>query len=208
MLSRILLQAGFLFCALTGLTSVAHSQTATPGGGAVTITDLVFSERTKRGIVTGCELEYRLWFPDHFQNKGNVVALIGAVGVLFDPDSGRQPALILKVRGRDFRNNQFVPFDVTYAYLRGGGQSLAGREVGAFKCEGDGACVSYTLLNEPAMLNSLTAHGFAISYLRANASADVTIPVPYDSPEKALAFANCTGKVLKSVEAALKKNSK
>jgi hypothetical protein len=175
-----------------------------PGGGPVTITDITIHERTQRGRLNACELEYKLWFSDHMYRRGEPVALIGAVSFMSGAKD-RQPVLALKVRGRDFISGKFVPFDISYAFFKTDKASYAGKEGGVFECEGDGACVAYAALDHPELFDAIPAR-FSIVFTRKNGGTDISIPMDLlrVAPQKVVAFSQCMGKLLDQIEKSLK----
>lgn len=183
----------------------SFAQETVTGGGTLNITEIEVHERTNRGKINACEIEYKVWFEDHLYKKGAPVALIGAVSLLWN-DPKRQPVLALKVRGRDFISNQFVPFDISYAFFKTATVSYAGKEGGSFPCEGDGACVAYAALEHPDLMEAIVSTSFSIIFLRKNGTTDIVVPMNLMryTPRKMLTFSECVVKIISEIQKTLR----
>ncbi len=179
----------------------ADAQTVEPGGGNIESVEVKMHARTVRGQLNTCELEYLLWFKDHYASQGRPVALRGAIAMAWLKED-QLPIIIYKIRGSEFKGTAFAPFDISHGYLSAAGSNLAGKETVIFKCEGDGACIGYPLEALPLLIDGIYA-GFRLTYLRKGSSQDVAAPlrVPLQQAQE---FATCTGQLLDAVKKSLK----
>jgi hypothetical protein len=179
----------------------ANGQAVEPGGGKVENTEVKVHARTVRGQLNTCELEYLLWFNDHYASQGRPVALRGALAMAWLKED-QLPIIIYKIRGSEFKGSAFSPFDISYGYLSAAGSSLARKETTIFKCEGDGACISYPIETLALLIDGAYA-GFRLAYLRKGSSQDVVAPLKIP-PQQAQEFVACTTELLDAVKKSFK----
>lgn len=142
------------------------------------VVEFYFKEDTTHGLLSGCELVYKVVGRDDFYRPGATIALIGNVSA--SEPRGKAFTVSFKVCGYDWveQEEEFRKFSVAYAFPIFEEQSLANAEDkhGIFK-----QCSFQFFFNENSItiLDKLSAMDMKIAYSREKENQDVIVPLHF-----------------------------
>ncbi len=169
---------------------------------ASNVFEFYLRENTTQGVLSGCELVYKVIGVDDFYRPGATIALSGSVDV-FQPRSNVF-TLSFKVCGYDDEKDGFRQFKVAYAFPIFDGQSLANAEDkhGIFK-----QCSHQLFFNDNLVrfIKPLSAADMKIAYSREIGKQDVIVPLHFSIQNLASAsqasadFSRCVVRLISQV---------
>jgi hypothetical protein len=132
------------------------------------------SSYTTAGALVGCGFEFSQVLPDDAYERGDPVILRGSISTLYD--TGNPLNVVLKVAGQrvDPTKMTTTRFNVHYVYLSADGQSFAGRERAAFRCEDGGFCATY-VENAESIIGAIFDNELGLSYNRNEGGLNVSV---------------------------------